>query len=149
MKMAHNKSIIFVICAVAVLAIISSFASFSGLAVYNLPIAFDIDESYKQTDFFGAKIIINTQEILSTDSLVIYIDSTPIGVVPLKNYLDANKIPYSLDKKGGLEFLNTKRKFKIPLKEYISLDQLSSGTHILRVQFSETTAASETKFRKV
>ena len=135
--MAHNKSIIFVICAVAVLAIISSFASFSGLAVYNLPIAFDIDESYKQTDFFGAKII------------VIYIDSTPIGVVPLKNYLDANKIPYSLDKKGGLEFLNTKRKFKIPLKEYISLDQLSSGTHILRVQFSETTAASETKFRKV
>ena len=139
--MANEKTAVLVICSVLALAIITGFVSFTGMAVYNIPLAFDMEKSYSNSDVFDADLIINAKEVSDTETMVVYLDNNPVGIIPLKNYLDANSINYKEEE----HILILKEKFNINLANHIDLNNLKTGNHLIRARFSEIDVAVDAK----
>ncbi|MBW2963944.1 hypothetical protein KY363_00655 [Candidatus Woesearchaeota archaeon] len=136
----------------AILIIVGGYASFSGLAVRADPLDIELYKgTFSQSDVFDANIVVNPATFLADESLVIYLDDKPSGIVALKQYLDENGYDYGSDAKNAgtnnVEIITMLSPFRVSLADYISLDKAQSGsTHKVRVEFSRGDAAAEATF---
>ena len=139
------------IAAVAILAIISGFSAFTGLAVHSDALTLDLHKtSYHADDIFDADAILRPATFLKEESLVIYLDGDVFSVVSLQKYLDDNGLEYGLEYQNAgsnnIQVINLMEKLSLDLSSFVLLDKLTPGIHTMTISLSEGDASVSDSF---
>jgi len=152
LRVEREQYVTVIIAAIAVLVIVGGYASFSGLAVQSDPLVIMMQkDSFSQGEVFDAELVLNPVQFLADESIVVYVDSNPVGVIALKKYLDDNSIEYGSDIKNlgesNAEIITLKHNLRVHLSDYVSLERVPAGTsHTLRAEFSRGDAVAQDVF---
>jgi len=142
-----------IVTMIAVLVIIGGYASFSGLAVYDAPLAISMaKDTFRQSDVFDVNVLVNPVTFMADESIMIYLDNNAVGAVAIKKYLDDNDIEYGSEfqnlGQNNIEVVNLRNPLQVNLADFITLEGMQPGTtHIIRAEFSRGDAVAEAVFR--
>ncbi len=151
MLVEREHIVTIIVAVIALLAIVGGYASFSGLSVYEQPVQLELTKSsFAQSDIFDANILLNPVTFLHDESIMIYFDNEPIGVVAIKKYLDDNRIEYGTEYQNlgtnNIQIMNLEHQLKISLADYITLESVQTGSHTVRVELSKGDASADAIF---
>lgn len=151
MALAREHFVTLTVAAVAALFIMGGFASLSGLSTYEEALQITLPETtFSKSSVFDVTVRVAPTQIISDETLMIYIDGAPAGVVVLKQYFDENRVDYTSEERiigsNTLEVLSTRSEVLINLADYVDLDTSSVGNHVLKVEFSRENVGSEVVF---
>lgn len=141
-----------IVSVIAILVIVGGYASFTGMAVEQDPLVIVmLDDEFRQSDVFDVDVVLNPVQFLADETVVVYLNNNPVGVIALKKYLDDNDIDYGTSVKNvgqnNVEVITLRNPLMINLADYVSLENFpADSSHVLRVEFSRGDAGAEEIF---
>ena len=151
MHVMREHMVTVTIAVIAILFVVGGFASMSGLSTYDELISIDVvKDSFSRGDVFDVSVGIGLMTVMADETLMIYIDDAPAGAVILKKYFDENRVRYGVDVRtvgtNSIEVISTLEPMRVNLADYVLLDSMASGSHLLKVEFSRGDAGAEAVF---
>ncbi len=152
LRVEREHYVTVIVAVIALLVIFGGYASFSGLSVHEDPLVISMSsETFAQGDVFDVNVVVSPVQFLADESIMVYVDGNPVGVIVLKKYLDSNDIEYGSDVKNlgqnNAEIITLKNRVAVNLADYVSLENVPSGTaHTLLVEFSRGDATAQKGF---